>query len=73
MICRQDAYGGNIQSGCGAEFDWPKAQLYTPATTFQPEQLIIHNPDNPIVPHIGVQLVTCFIKKNDQLLFILKM
>ncbi|CAF4730155.1 unnamed protein product [Rotaria sp. Silwood2] len=31
MIRGQDAHGGNVQSGCGAKFNWAQAQQYTPA------------------------------------------
>ncbi|CAF3450154.1 unnamed protein product, partial [Rotaria sp. Silwood2] len=31
MIRGQDAHGGNVQSGCGAKFNWAQAQQYTAA------------------------------------------
>ncbi len=57
MICGQDTHGGNIQSGCGAKFNWPQTQPYTVTTTFQFQQSIIDLPksENPIVQHIGVK------------------
>jgi hypothetical protein len=62
MICGQDAHGGNIQSGCGAKFNWAQAQPYKASATQQPRQTIVDlpKPENPVVHHDGVKLVFTF-------------
>lgn len=57
MVCGQDAHGGNLQSGCGAKFNWQQAERYQAATTNQPEQSILDlpKPENPVVNHDGVK------------------
>ena len=59
MVCGQDAHGGNVQSGCGAKFNWAQAQRYTPLTKSQPRQKVLDlpKPDNPVVQHEGVKSV----------------
>jgi hypothetical protein len=59
MICGQDAHGGNLQSGCGAKFNWTQAQPYTASAASQPRETTIElpRPENPVVHHNGVKLV----------------
>jgi len=59
MVCGQDAHGGNLQSGCGAKFNWAQAQPYTAAAKAQPKQTLVDlpKPENPVVHHEGVKLV----------------
>ncbi|CAM2721844.1 unnamed protein product [Rotaria socialis] len=61
MICGQDAHGGNVQSGCGAKFNWAQAQQYAAAATNQPRQTIVDlpKPENPVVHHDGVKCDHC--------------
>ncbi|CAF4753128.1 unnamed protein product, partial [Rotaria sp. Silwood2] len=55
MICGQDAHGGNVQSGCGAKFNWAQAKQYAAAAKPQPKQIILDlpKPENPLVHHDG--------------------
>ncbi|CAF0935591.1 unnamed protein product [Rotaria sordida] len=61
MVCGQDAHGGNLQSGCGAKFNWAQAQQYNAAATPQPKQVILDlpKPENPVVHHNGVKCDHC--------------
>jgi hypothetical protein len=57
MVCGQDAHGGNVQSGCGAKFNWVQATPYQATATKQPKQTIkdLPKPSSPVVHHNGVK------------------
>lgn len=59
MVCGQDAHGGNVQSGCGAKFNWLQAAPYHAAAQKQPKQTIVDlpKPSSPVVHHNGVKSV----------------
>ncbi len=58
MICGQNYHGGDVQSGCGAKFNWDKAAPYVPIGNTGPQQ-VANNMAAPeqqkLVVHEGVR------------------
>jgi len=58
MICGQNYHGGDVQSGCGKNFDWGQARPYVPIASAGPQQVRTDMPapeQQKTVVHEGIQ------------------